>query len=337
VADRDAAGSLVGGLYMHAVSRRIVGAVLISLCSVFAAVAQSWPERPVKVIIPFPPGGATDAVGRPWMEKLTQAFGQPFVIENRGGAGGAIGVEGAVKAAPDGYTLLLCSNSPLVVLPHMRRTPYDAVKQLAPIARLGDMVGGFAVHPSLGVKTMAELIAYAKQNPGKVIYGSAGLGTTTHLRMEVLNIRTGAQILHVPYRGSGDALVDLLAGTVHLMSENVVIPHVKAGKLTLLAMNHHERHWDFPDVPTLRELGIENADIPIWFSLYAPAGTPPEIIQRLNAKIVEIAKTDEMRSKLRASSFAVPIQTPDEIARELERDGRLNGEIIRAANVKLDP
>ena len=170
-----------------------------------------------------------------------------------------------------------------------------------------------------------------------MIYGSADLGTTTHLRMEVLNIRTGAQLMHVPYRGSGDALVDLLAGTVQVMSEDVVIPHVKAGKLGFLAMSHYQRHWDFPDVPTLREIGIENADIPIWLSLYPPAGTSRDIIGRLNAKVIEIAKTSEMTEKLRDLSFSVPLRTPAEIAHTLEADGRLNGEIIRAANVKLDP
>lgn len=293
--------------------RGMLAAVVATLLWAASAAAQSWPDRPVKVIIPFPPGGAT------------------------GGAGGMIGVEAAVKSNPDGYTLLLCSNSPLVILPHLRKTPYDAIKQLVPVARVGDMVGGFAVHPNVGVHSMAELIAHAKANPGKLIFGSAGLGTATHLRVEVLKLRAGADILHIPYRGSGDALTDLLSGTVHLMSENVVLPHVKAGKLKLLAMNHHERHWDYPDVPTLRELGIENADIPIWFSIWAPTGTPREIVDRLNAKVVEIAKTEDMRTKLRGLSFSVPLQSPAEIARELAEDSRINFEIIRAANVKLDP
>ncbi len=314
----------------------LIGTLMATMMWADLATAQTWPERPVKVIIPFPPGGATDVVGRPWMEQLTKAFGQPFIIENRGGAGGMIGVDAAVKSNPDGYTLLLCSNSPLVVLPHLRKTPYDAMKQLVPVARVGDMVGGFAVHPSLGITSMPDLVAYAKKNPGKLIYGSAGLGTTTQLRLEVLNLKAGIDILHVPYRGSGDALTDLLAGTVHLMSENVVIPHVKAGKLTLLAMNHHERHWDFPNVPTLRELGLENADIPIWFSIWAPTGTPPEIITRLNTKVIEIAKTEDMQTRLRSASFSVPIQTPAEMARALADDSRINGDIIRAANIKID-
>ncbi len=318
----------------------IVIAMLVSQAVLLAwtppTLAQSWPEKPVKVIVPFPPGGATDVIGRPWMEKLTQAFGQQFVIENRGGAGGMIGVEAAVKSAADGYTLLLCSNSPLAVLPLLRKTPYDPYKQLVPVARVGDMVGGWAVHPSLGIKTMPELIAFAKKNPGKLSYGSAGLGTTTQLRMEVVNLRAGIEILHVPYRGSGDSLVDLLSGTIHLMSENVVMSHVKSGKLTLLAINHHQRHWDFPDVPTLRELGLVNADIPIWFSIWAPTGTPPDIIAKLNAKVTEIARTEDMLAKTRALSFSVPVQTPAEIARDLAEDGRINAEIIKAANVKIE-
>ncbi len=315
---------------------QLVGVLVLLVGVAMPAAAQSWPEKPVRVIVPFPPGGATDVVARPWMEKLTQAFGQTFVIENRGGAGGMIGVESAVKATPDGYTLLLCSNSPLGVLPLLRKTPYDAFKQLVPVARVGDMVGGWAIHPALGIKTMPELVAYAKKNPGKLSYGSAGLGTTTQLRMEVVNLRAGIEILHVPYRGSGDSLVDLLSGTIHLMSENVVLPHVKSGKLTLLAINYHERHWDYPDVPTLREVGLKDADIPIWFALWAPTGTPPEIVAKLHAKMTEIAKTDDMRAKLRAASFALPIQTPEEIARELVEDSRINHEIIKAANVKIE-
>ena len=323
----------------RAMFRSLLGsALLIAAAFVWADLvkAQAWPEKPVKVIVPFPPGGATDVVARPWVERLTQAFGQPFVVENRGGAGGMIGVEVVTKAAPDGYTLLLCSNSPLMMLPHMRKTPYDTLKQLVPIARVGDMVGGFAVHPSIPVSTMPELLDYARKNPGKLSFGSAGLGTATQLRVEVLKLRTGVDILHVPYRGSGDAIVDLLAGTVHLMSENVVLQHVKAGKLKLLAINHHERHWDYPNVPTLTELGIKDADIPIFFSLLAPAGTPPDIIKRLNAKALEIAGSAEMRAKLRELNFSVPLQTPEEIVKDLIEDGRINGEIVKAANIKLD-
>lgn len=298
--------------------------------------AQAWPDKPVKIVLPYAPGGATDAIGRPWAEKLTEAFGQPFVIENRGGASGMIGVEAVVKSAPDGYTFLLTPNSAIAIVPMLRKAPYDAITQLDPVARVGDIIGGFVVHPSVGVKTMKELIAYAKANPGKLTFGSAGLATSTHLRIEMLKLRAGVNILHVPYRGSADALNDLLAGNVHMMNEIVVLPHVKAGKLILLAINHAQRHWDFPDVPTLTEAGIPDADVPIWFAMFAPSGTPKEIIATLNAKIVEIAKTDDMKAKMRAISVAVPAQTPEQLGQHLKDDIDRNLEVIKAANIKID-
>jgi tripartite-type tricarboxylate transporter receptor subunit TctC len=298
--------------------------------------AQSWPERPVKIVLPYAPGGATDAIGRPWAEKLSHAFGQQFVIENRGGASGMIGVEAVVKSPPDGYTLLLTPNSAIAIVPSLHKANYDATKQLDPVGRVGDIVGGFVVHPSVGVKTLQELIAYAKQNPGKLTFGSAGLGTSTHLRIEMLKLRAGINILHVPYRGSADALNDLLPGNIHMMNEIVVYPHVKAGKLTLLAINHSERHWDFPDVPTLREAGVPNADVPIWFAMFAPAGTPKDIIGKLNAKMVEIAKTDDMKAKMRAIGVSIPRQTPEQLGQHLVDDIKANLEVIKAANIKVN-
>ncbi|MGD9803463.1 MAG: Bug family tripartite tricarboxylate transporter substrate binding protein [Hyphomicrobiaceae bacterium] len=298
--------------------------------------AQKWPDRPVKIILPYAPGGATDTIGRPWAEMLSRAFGQQFVIENRGGASGMIGVEATVKSAPDGYTFLLTPNSAITIVPSLRKASYDATKDLAPVARVGDIIGGFVIHPSVGVKTMQELIAYAKKNPGKLSFGSAGLGTSTHLRLEMLNLRAGINILHVPYRGSADALSDLLPGNVQLMNEIIVLPHVKSGKLILLAINHSQRHPDFPDVPTLTEAGIKNADVPIWFALWAPAGTPKDIIDRLNAKVVEIAKTDDMKAKMRAISVSVPLQTPEELGRHLRADIKLNLEVINAAHIKIE-
>ena len=320
--------------------RSVTGAIAVAFAFLATAPSQAqspaWPDRPVKVIMPYAPGGAGDAIARPWAEKLTQAFGQPFVVENRGGASGTIGVEAAVKSAPDGYTLLITPNSAIAIVPSLRKVPYDAATQLDPIARVGDVIGGFVVHPSVGVKTMAELIAYAKANPGKLSYGSAGLGTSTQLRLEILKLRAGINILHIPYRGSGDALNDLLPGNVQMMNEIVVFPHVKAGRLVLLAVNHHQRHWDFPDVPTLREAGIENAEVPIWFAMWAPSGTPKEIIRRLNAKVVEIAKSDDMTARMRALSVVVPVQSPEELGQHLIADIKLNLEVIKAADIKIE-
>lgn len=298
--------------------------------------AAAWPDKPVKLILPYAPGGATDLIGRPWAEKLTQAFGQQFVVENRGGASGAIGMEATSKAAPDGYTFVLTPNAPFTVLPSMRQVPYDPEKGFEPVARVGDLLCGFVIHPAVGPKTFQEMVDYAKKNPGKLAYGSAGLGSSTHVRVEMLKFRLGLDILHVPYRGSADALNDLLPNTVQMMNEINPIPHVKAGKLTLLNINHSSRHPDFPNIPTLTELGVQNADVPIWYSVWAPAGTSKEITATLNAKIVEIAKTDDMKARMLGISVLVPTQTPAEMAAFRAADFKTNAEVIKAANIKLE-
>ena len=197
-------------------------------------------------------------------------------------------------------------------------------------------MSGFVIHPAVGVKTFKELIEYAKKNPGKLAYGSAGLGTSTQLRIEMLKYRAGIDILHVPYRGSADALNDLLPNNVQMMNEINVLPHVKAGKLILLDINYPERHPDFPDVPTLTELGyarFRRADLVL---VWAPAGTPKDIVGKLNAKMVEIAKNDEMIAKMRAINVVVPPQTPEEIRAYMAADSKRNADLIKAANIKLE-
>jgi tripartite-type tricarboxylate transporter receptor subunit TctC len=298
--------------------------------------AQSWPDKPVKLILPYAPGGATDLIGRPWADKLAQAFGQQFVVENRGGASGMIGTEAAAKAAPDGYTFLLTPNAPLTVQPALRKTPYDPVKSFAPVGRVGDLISGFAIHPAVGLKTFKEMIDYAKKNPGKLAYGSAGLGTSSHLRIEMLKLKAGIDILHVPYRGSADALNDLLANNVQMMNEINPMPHVKAGKLVLLDISYPERHPDFPGVPTLFEVGYGEAYVPSWYSIWAPAGTPKGIIDKLNAKMLEIARTPEMKARLFAMNVALPIQTPDEMGRHLIDDLKRVADLIKQTNLKLE-
>ena len=315
----------------------LAGATLAAgFSSKASAQAQGWPERTVKVILPYAPGGATDAIGRPWADKLSQAFGQQFVIENRGGASGMIGVEAASKSAPDGYTLLLTPNAPLAVLPSLRKTPYDPIKSFDPVGRVGDVINGFVIHPSVGVKTFQEMVEYAKKNPGKLTFGSSGNGTSTHLRLEMLKYKTGIDILHIPYRGGADTLNDVLPGTVHMMNEPVSLPHAKAGKLILLNVNSQVRHPDFPDIPTLTELGITGADVPIWFSIFAPAGTPKDIIAKLNAKMQEIARTDDMKAKLIAVNAVAPLQSPENMAKHLLEDIKANAELINAANIKIE-
>ena len=192
------------------------------------------------------------------------------------------------------------------------------------------------IRPEIGPSSIKEVVEYAKKNPGKLAYGSSGLGTSAQLRLEMFKLQTGADILHVPYRGSADAMNDLLAGTVQMMNEINVLPHVKAGKLKLLCINHELRNPEFPDVPTLTEAGYPNSDVPIWYSIQAPAGVPKEIIATFNRKIVELAKTDDMIRRLREVSVICPIQTPEEVAAFTEADFASNGKLIRDANVKLD-
>ena len=194
------------------------------------------------------------------------------MIENRGGASGIIGTEAVARSAPDGYTFLLTPSAPLTVQPTLRKTPYDPAKSFTPVGRVGDLISGFAIHPAVGVKTFKEMIDYAKANPGKLAYGSAGLGTSSHLRIEMLRVVAGIDVLHVPYRGSADALNDLLANNVQMMNEINPMPHVKAGKLILLDISYPERHPDFPGVPTLWEVGYGDAYVPSWYSIWAPAG-----------------------------------------------------------------
>jgi putative tricarboxylic transport membrane protein len=321
----------------HRVRRAFASALLaIGLAQDALAQATSWPDKPVKLILPYAPGGATDLIGRPWADKLSQVMGQQFVIENRGGAGGMIGTEAAAKAAADGYTFLLTPNATLTILPSLRTVPYDALKSFEPVGRVGDLVCGFVIHPAVGVKNLPEMVAYAKEHPGKLAYGSAGLGTATQLRVEMLKYRAGIDILHVPYRGSADALNDLLPNTVQMMNEINVLPHVKAGKLILLNINYPTRHPDFPDVPTLTELGYRDADIPIWYLVVAPAGTPKDILAKFNATLIELAKSDDIIAKMRAINVIVPLQTPEEIRAHMVEDTKRSAELIKTANIKLE-
>ena len=294
-----------------------------------------WPDRPVKFIVPFAPGGATDLIARPWAEVLSKAFGQQFVIENRGGASGLIGAEATFRSPPDGYTFLFSSNSTTVFQPQLRKINYDG-KGFVLVGRVGDSMSGFIVHPKHGFKTLADLITFAKANPGKLAFGSSGPGTTTHLRLEALKFATGIDILHVPYRGGSDALNDLLAGVVDIMNEGSTLPHAKAGKLTLLNINHSERFAPFPDVPTLAEAGVKDADVPVWFGLYASPGTPKEIAAKLNAKLNEFSATPAMKATMEAASTVPVVQNLDDLQKHFDADYKSAGALITKANIKIE-
>jgi tripartite-type tricarboxylate transporter receptor subunit TctC len=261
---------------------------------------------------------------------------EEFVIENRGGAAGMIGAEAASKAAPDGYTFLMTPSAAMSVLPLLRKTPYDPQKSFTPVARIGDSIAGFVIHPSVGPKTLQETVEYARKNPGKIAYGSAGLGSIQHMRIEMLKYRAKIDILHVPYRGAADALNDLLPGNIQMMCEINPLPHAKAGKLHLLSINAPERSPEFPDTPTLTECGYPNSDLPSWYAIWAPTGTPGDIIEKFHARVTDITNTDAMKLKLRQISGAPRTSTVAEISKFLVDDMKTNDELIKAANVKIE-
>ena len=298
------------------------------------AMAQSWPSKPVRLIVSFPAGGATDLVARPWAEALSRAFGKQFVVENKAGASGMIGNETAFRSAPDGHTFLFTGNTATVALPLLFKLNFDA-RQFVPVAHLGTGVSGFTIHPSVGAKTFAEFMEYARKNPGKLNFGSSGMGTQPHLRLEMLKFRTGVDIAHIPYKGGAESLQDLLAGNIQLMNEASTLPHVKAGKLIMLNVNTPTRFVEFPDIPTLTECGVKNADMGSWFGLYGPPGTPREIAALLNAKINEISATPEWKVTMQRVANLPVTATVAQMQKIWDDDWNDTSAVIKAANIKL--
>ena len=312
-----------------------LGAILPLASPAVVRAQPSWPERPVKLIVPFPPGAGTDLVGRPWAEMLGQHFGQQFVLEHRSGASGVIGTEAAAKAVPDGYTFLVASATSVVTVPLLRPVPYDHAAIRA-VGRLGDVVCGFVINSAVGPMTFQETVDYAKRNPDKLAFGSGGPGTIPHMRLEMLKHKTGIRILHVPYRGAGEATPDIIANVVQMGNDPGLLPHVKTGRLHLIAVNHGERMPEFPASPTLAELGYPGSDMPTWFCLWAPAGTPDPIVRRLNAAIVQIARTEAMKEKLKLAS-AVPVpSTIEETEQFRAAETKSIAELIRIASIKFE-
>jgi len=315
---------------------RWTAAAAAALALGMGAAHAEWPDHPVRVVVPYPPGGSSDQVARPFADVLSKALGQPFVLENRGGAAGSVGAELVAKAPADGYTLLFTPMGPLTIVPHLRKAPYDPMKDFQAIGRTGNTLTIMAVHPSLGVKNVQELIAVLKKSPGKYSYGSAGLGSLQHLTWEVFKKQAGVDIVHVPYRGSAEALNDLLTGQVQMMSEMVVIPHVRANKLVMIASTGEKRHPEFPDVPAVREQGLPDFEVPSWFAAFAPAGTPRPIIDKINATMVAAAKDPEFAAKMLKVGFGMGYDTPDEMQATLKRHYELFGKYIADAGVKIE-
>ena len=273
---------------------------LLLLIAMGAAAAQSYPTHPVRMIVPYAAGGASDVTARIVAAGLSERLKQQIVVENRTGAGGAIGAEVAAKAAPDGYTLLLGSASEIVMLPVVARIPYDPVRDFAPVAMVSDIALVLAVHPSLAAQSVQELIALARSKPGAINYGSAGIGATSHLAMAMFNAMTGTQMVHVPYKGSVPATADLVAGHLQVGTPTLpaALPYVKGGQLRVLAVTSARRWPTLPDVPTLAESGVPGYEMTLWTGLMAPAGTPQDIVTQLHRETVEVLAMPQVKEAI---------------------------------------
>lgn len=296
--------------------------------------AATWPDKPVRIIVNFAPGGGTDNAMRPFLEPLQRALGQPFVIENRGGATGAIGVEAGAKSAPNGYTFVVTPAVSVAIVPNVRNPPYDPFKDLAPVSYFSWYPMLLAVHPSLPVTTLQELVVYGKANPTKLSLASSGIASTGHLMVEALNVAAGLSILHVPYRGSAEALNDFLAGIVQIYADPVTAPHVKAGKARLLAVTG-PRHPDFPDVPSFRE-SYPDVDFIGWNGVFAPAGTPEPIVRKMNQAMNDIAGRPEIAAILQKAGFFTHTGSPEDLAAILRRDFDRYGKLTRDLKIRAD-
>ena len=311
-------------------------AVLALAALALPAAAQEYPNRPVRLIVAFAPGTTSDIIGRLFADKLTQQMGQPFVVENRTGAGGTIAADQVTKAAPDGHTLLL-STAALPVSAHVYPgLKYDTVKDFASVTVITHSPLLLAANLNFPPKTVQELVQYAKANPGKVNFGSAGVGTSHHLTGEKLKLDTGIDMLHVPYKGSGPAHIDLMGGQIQLMFDNIValLPHVQAGKVRALAVSSAKRHPLLPEVPSIQEAGVRNFETVAWFGIVAPAGTPKPILARLNAETLKAIKLPDVNKRLLDSGSTIIGNSPEEADAFLRDEVEKWGKVVKAAGVK---
>jgi tripartite-type tricarboxylate transporter receptor subunit TctC len=314
-------------------------ACLVLACASCVASAQgTWPQRPVKMIVPFPAGGPTDVMTRVLSEKLTHAIGQSVVVENKPGAGGTIGADFVAKSAPDGYTLVMATGSTHSVGPYLGKVPYDPVKDFAPVVYVGYATNILLVSPAIGVNNVRELIALAKKNPGQLNYSTSGIGSVAHLTSEMFAAQAGIKLTHVPYKGTQQSIPDLASGQVALLFDNVVTakPHVDSKRLKGIAISSLQRSSIVPDIPTIDESGLPGFDSWNWFGIFAPAGTPRAVVERLNAEMNRILADAAVRERFRGLGFEVTGGTPAEFMAVMQSESQRWSKVIREANVKAE-
>lgn len=303
------------------------------------AQAQAWPTKPVRLVVPFPPGGGTDAFARPLSKVLTQQLGQTIVIDNRGGAGGTLGAEVAAKSPPDGYTFLVGAVHHTIAVSMYPKLGYDLQKDLVPVTVLSYVPNVVVVNPSrVPSRTFADFQKYVKENPGKLNYASAGNGTTHHLTVELWKTMTRSFATHIPYRGAGPAMQDLLAGQVDFMFDGLgsSLPQIKAGRLVPLAVSSDKRSFAMPDVPTLAETGVTGYEARTWYGVWAPAGTPAEIVSRMQREIARALATDELREVWRSLGAEAGGQSPEQMKAFVDAEIRKWAKVVKDAGAKLD-
>jgi tripartite-type tricarboxylate transporter receptor subunit TctC len=320
----------------------VVGFVALGCLALFGAttvLADDYPTRPVTLIVPFPPGGSTTVMARNVADKLSTTLGQQIVVENRAGAGGTIGTRFVAKAASDGYTILLSYTATMAIAPAMNANAgYDPRKDFVPIGMIGFAPSVLVVHPSMPVKSVAELIAYAKALPAPLQYGSPGVGTVNHLAGEYLASEAGVKLLHVPYKGNGPAMSDLLGGHIPMMFVPipVALGNVKAGSLRALAITSAKRSSLLPDLPTLAESGVPGFDVALRYGLVAPAGTPAAVVARLNKELNAALATDEVKNRLATEGAEALPGTPEAYAADIERDEKKWGGLVKKLGLKVE-
>jgi tripartite-type tricarboxylate transporter receptor subunit TctC len=323
---------------MSVVSTRYAFALVLVLSPLCALAQSGYPAKPVRFIVPSAAGGGTDIIARAVAQKLSESLGQQFVVDNRPGAGQMIGIELAAKSAPDGHTILMAAST-LAINPIMyKKVSYDPVRDFAPITQAASLPNILVVHPSLPVKSVAELVALAKKQPGKLDYASAGIGTSPQMSMELLKSMTGIDLLHIPYKGTAPGVVDLLAGQVKVMAPNLLtaLPHIKAGRLRALAVTSAKRSEALPDVPTIAEAGVPGYESVQWYGVLAPAGTAREIVTRLHAEIVRALAQPDVRERLAADGAEPVGSTPEQFAAFIKSEIDKWARVARAAGIHAE-
>ena len=324
---------------MIPIARPVVAFVLLLSLAALATAQESYPSRPIRMVVPFPAGGAVDIMARDLGQRLGQALGQPVVVDNRGGANGAIGSEAVARASPDGYTLLMGSAGTHAINPGLHtRLSYDPVKEFIPVALVGNITNILVVNPAVPATSVAELIALAKAKPGALTYASSGNGSSQHLSTELLKSLTGTDMTHVQYKGAGPALVDVISGQVSLTitAMSATLPYVQSGQLRALAVTTAQRSPTLPDVPTVSEAGVRGYESNNWVGVFAPVGTPPAIVARLNAEITRVQSTPEMKARLMGQGAEFTAMTPEQFGAFHRAEVAKWGKVIKDSGARLD-